>query len=215
MDKVIESYLVPFGPGEAELVEKRSRFIGQVWPVDSEEEARRRIEETRRRHHDARHNCWCYVLRDGNVLRYSDDGEPQGTAGQPMLNVFVKEGVTNVCCVVTRYFGGILLGAGGLTRAYGGTAKLALDAAGVSRMRLWTTLAVTCPYPLYERMRLLTEQSGGVIADTDFGADVTLSVLLPSELVERYQDNVTELSAGGVQALVVEEVFRPGPKENR
>ena len=211
----MESYLVPFGPGEAEFVEKRSRFIGQVWPVDSEEEARRRIEETRRRHHDARHNCWCYVLRDGNVLRYSDDGEPQGTAGQPMLNVFVKEGVTNVCCVVTRYFGGILLGAGGLTRAYGGTAKLALDAAGVSRMRLWTTLAVTCPYPLYERMRLLTEQSGGVIADTDFGADVTLSVLLPSELVERYQDNVTELSAGGVQALVVEEVFRPGPKENR
>lgn len=215
MDKVIESYLVPFGPGEAELVEKRSRFIGQVWPVDSEEEARRRIEETRRRHHDARHNCWCYVLREGNVLRYSDDGEPQGTAGQPMLNVFLKEEVTNVCCVVTRYFGGILLGAGGLTRAYGGTAKLALDAAGVSRMRLWTTLAVTCPYPLYERMRLLTEQSGGVIADTDFGADVTLSVLLPSELVERYQDNVTELSAGGVQALVVEEVFRPGPKENR
>lgn len=215
MDKVIESYLVPFGPGEAELVEKRSRFIGQIWPVDSEEEARRRIEETRRRHHDARHNCWCYVLREGNVLRYSDDGEPQGTAGQPMLNVFLKEEVTNVCCVVTRYFGGILLGAGGLTRAYGGTAKLALDAAGVSRMRLWTTLAVTCPYPLYERMRLLTEQSGGVIADTDFGADVTLSVLLPSELVERYQDNVTELSAGGVQALVVEEVFRPGPKENR
>ena len=193
----MESYLVPFGPGEAEFVEKRSRFIGQVWPVDSEEEARRRIEETRRRHHDARHNCWCYVLRDGNVLRYSDDGEPQGTAGQPMLNVFVKEGVTNVCCVVTRYFGGILLGAGGLTRAYGGTAKLALDAAGVSRMRLWSTLAVPCSYSLYERMRLLTEQSGGVIADTDFGTDVVLSVLMPSELVEWFRANVTELSAAG------------------
>ena len=205
----MESYLVPFGPGEAEFVEKRSRFIGQVWPVDSEEEARRRIEETRRRHHDARHNCWCYVLREGNVLRYSDDGEPQGTAGQPMLNVFVKEGVTNVCCVVTRYFGGILLGAGGLTRAYGGTAKLALDAAGVSRMRLWSTLAVPCSYSLYERMRLLTEQSGGVIADTDFGADVVLSVLMPSELVERFRANVTELSAGGVEVLVEEEAFRP------
>ena len=211
----MESYLVPFGPGEAEFVEKRSRFIGQVWPVDSEEEARRRIEETRRRHHDARHNCWCYVLRDGNVLRYSDDGEPQGTAGQPMLNVFVKEGVTNVCCVVTRYFGGILLGAGGLTRAYGGTAKLALDAAGVSRMRLWSTLAVPCSYALYERMRLLTEQSGGVIADTDFGADVVLSVLMPSELVERFRANVTELSAGGVEVLVEEEAFRPVPRENR
>ena len=211
----MESYLVPFGPGEAEFVEKRSRFIGQVWPVDSEEEARRRIEETRRRHHDARHNCWCYVLRDGNVLRYSDDGEPQGTAGQPMLNVFVKEGVTNVCCVVTRYFGGILLGAGGLTRAYGGTAKLALDAAGVSRMRLWSTLAVPCSYALYERMRLLTEQSGGVIADTDFGTDVVLSVLMPSELVERFRANVTELSAAGGEVLVEEEAFRPGPRENR
>ena len=211
----MESYLVPFGPGEAEFVEKRSRFIGQVWPVDSEEEARRRIEETRRRHHDARHNCWCYVLRDGNVLRYSDDGEPQGTAGQPMLNVFLKEGVTNVCCVVTRYFGGILLGAGGLTRAYGGTAKLALDAAGVSRMRLWSTLAVPCSYALYERMRLLTEQSGGVIADTDFGTDVVLSVLMPSELVERFRANVTELSAGSVEVLVEEEAFRPGPRENR
>ena len=211
----MESYLVPFGPGEAEFVEKRSRFIGQVWPVDSEEEARRRIEETRRRHHDARHNCWCYVLRDGNVLRYSDDGEPQGTAGQPMLNVFVKEGVTNVCCVVTRYFGGILLGAGGLTRAYGGTAKLALDAAGVSRMRLWSTLAVPCSYSLYERMRLLTEQSGGVIADTDFGTDVVLSVLMPSELVERFRANVTELSAGGVEVLVEEEAFPRGPRENR
>ena len=215
MNKVMESYLVPFGPGEAEFVEKRSRFIGQVWPVDSEEEARRWIEETRRRHHDARHNCWCYVLRDGNVLRYSDDGEPQGTAGQPMLNVFVKEGVTNVCCVVTRYFGGILLGAGGLTRAYGGTAKLALDTAGVSRMRLWSTLAVPCSYSLYERMRLLTEQSGGVIADTDFGTDVVLSVLMPSELVERFRANVTELSAGGVEVLVEEEAFRPGPRENR
>ena len=157
-----ESYIVPFGEGEAEYVEKRSRFIGHVWPVDSEEEARRRIEETRKRHYDARHNCWCYVLREGNVMRYSDDGEPQGTAGQPMLNVFVREEVTNVCCVVTRYFGGILLGAGGLTRAYGGTAKLALNEAGISRMRLWATLAIPCAYSQYERVKLLVEGEGGI-----------------------------------------------------
>ena len=208
-------YLIPTGRAETELVEKRSRFIGQVWPVEREEEARARIEETKKKHYDARHNCWCYRIQEGGVERYSDDGEPQGTAGQPMLNVFVKEGVTNVCCVVTRYFGGILLGAGGLTRAYGGTAKLALDTAGVSRMRLWSTLAVPCSYSLYERMRLLTEQSGGVIADTDFGTDVVLSVLMPSELVERFRANVTELSAGGVEVLVEEEAFRPGPRENR
>ena len=106
-------YFIPTGASETELVEKRSRFLGHVWPVESEGEARARIEEIRKKHYDARHNCWCYRIREGGVERYSDDGEPQGTAGQPMLNVFQREGVTNVCCVVTRYFGGILLGAGG------------------------------------------------------------------------------------------------------
>ena len=208
-----ESYIVPFGQGEAEYVEKRSRFIGHVWPVDSEEEARRYIEETRKRHHDARHNCWCYVLREGNILRYGDDGEPQGTAGQPMLNVFLREEVTNVCCVVTRYFGGILLGAGGLTRAYGGTAKLALNEAGVSRMRLWATIAIPCSYAMYERVRLLVEMEGGIIAGTDFGADVVLSVLLPAEQTQSLQEKLTELSAGQLELLVEEEAFRPGPRE--
>ncbi len=208
-----ESYIVPFGQGEAEYVEKRSRFIGHVWPVDSEEEARRYIEETRKRHHDARHNCWCYVLREGNILRYGDDGEPQGTAGQPMLNVFLREEVTNVCCVVTRYFGGILLGAGGLTRAYGGTAKLALNEAGVSRMRLWATIAIPSSYAMYERVRLLVEMEGGIIADTDFGADVVLSVLLPAEQTQSLQEKLTELSAGQLELLVEEEAFRPGPRE--
>ena len=132
-------YYVPTVPSETEFVEKRSRFIGRVKPVETEEEARAFVEEVRRRHHDARHNCWCYLLREGNVLRYSDDGEPQGTAGQPMLGVFEKEGVTNLVCVVTRYFGGVLLGAGGLVRAYTRSAKDALDAAGVSVCLLYTS----------------------------------------------------------------------------
>ena len=125
-------YWIPTAPGEAELVEKRSRFIGHVWPVESEEEARACIESVRKQYYDARHHCWCYRIKEGGVERYSDDGEPQGTAGQPMLNVFQREEVTNVCCVVTRYFGGILLGAGGLVRAYTQGAKSALDAAGIS-----------------------------------------------------------------------------------
>ena len=207
----MDSFLVPSGYGEAEYVEKRSRFIGQVWRVESEEEARAHIEESRKLYHDSRHNCWCYTIRAGNILRYSDDGEPQGTAGQPMLNVFLKEEVTNAVCVVTRYFGGILLGAGGLTRAYGGTAKLALDAAGISRMRLWAVLAVPCPYPLYERMRLLVEHSGGVVENADFGADVVLTVLLPTEDVDAFQSAVTDLSAGTVEVLVEAERFQPGP----
>ena len=209
----MEEYLIPFGEAEAEYIEKRSRFIGHVWRVESEEEARARIEETKKRHYDARHNCWCYVLRQGNVLRYSDDGEPQGTAGQPMLNVFQREGVFDVCCVVTRYFGGILLGAGGLTRAYGGTAKLALNEAGVSRMRLWATVAVPCTYPLYERMKLLSEECGGIIEDTEFGADVLLTVTLPAENRQGFFDKITELSAGGLEPLLMEETFRPGPRE--
>jgi len=207
----MDRYLVPAGYGETEFVEKRSRFIGQLWRVESEEEARARIEETKKKHYDARHNCWCYALREGGVLRYSDDGEPQGTAGQPMLNVFLKEDVTNVCCVVTRYFGGILLGAGGLARAYGGTAKLALDAAGISRMRLWAELAVPCPYALYERMRLLVERSGGVVEAADFGADVVITALLPAEDVPLFREKVTELSAGTVEILEAGERFRPGP----
>lgn len=127
-----------------------------------------------------------------------------------MLNVFQKEEVANAVCVVTRYFGGILLGAGGLTRAYGGTAKLALDAAGISRMRLWAVLAVPCPYPLYERMRLLAEKCGGMVENADFGADVLLTVLLPAEDVDIFRDKVTALSAGGVEVLVEEEKFQPG-----
>ena len=210
----MESYIVPFGEAETEMIEKRSRFIGHVWPVDSEEQARALIEATKKKYHDARHNCWCYIIREGNILRYSDDGEPQGTAGQPMLNVFQREEVTNVCCVVTRYFGGILLGAGGLTRAYGGTAKLALNEAGISRMRLWASLAVACSYPLYERMRLMVEQCGGVVTDTDFGPDVVLTVTLPAEDVDDFCDKVTELSAGTVEPLLIEKIFQAGPREN-
>ena len=196
-----------------EFVEKKSRFIGTCRPVKTEQEALDFIAGLKSRYWDATHNVYAYILREGNIARFSDDGEPQGTAGQPMLNVFLREEVTNVCCVVTRYFGGILLGAGGLTRAYGGTAKLALNAAGISRMRLWATLAVPCTYSLYERVRLLVEGEGGVIADTDFGADVVLTVLLPAERTAALQEKLTELSAGQIELLAEEESFRPGPRE--
>ena len=155
-------YYIPTGHSQTELVEKRSRFIGQVWRVSSEEEARARIEETKKKHYDARHNCWCYLIRDGAV-RYSDDGEPQGTAGQPMLNVFQREGVENVCCVVTRYFGGVLLGAGGLVRAYTQSAKDALDAAGISVVRRWVAMEVPCTYAQFEGMRREVAAFSGVV----------------------------------------------------
>ena len=99
-----QSYYVPVDAGEAEFTEKRSRFLGHVRRVETEAEARAFLDEMRKKYYDARHNCWCYVLHEGGVVRYGDDGEPQGTAGQPMLNVFQREGVGNVVCVVTRYF---------------------------------------------------------------------------------------------------------------
>ena len=205
-------YLVPTKPSETEFTEKRSTFIGHVWPVETEAEARARVEEMKKKYHDARHNCWCYLLRDGPV-RYSDDGEPQGTAGQPMLAVFQKEGVTNVCCVATRYFGGVLLGAGGLVRAYTQSAKDALDAAGISVVRRWVELAVECPYSFLERVKLACAAQGGAVGEIEYAAAVTVRALLPEGGVEAFQAQMTELSAGGIRAVELGEAFRPVPVE--
>lgn len=194
-------YYIPTQPGTAELVEKRSRFIGQVWRVSSEGEARARLEEVRKQHYDARHHCWCCRVRDGGVERYSDDGEPQGTAGQPMLNVFQREGVTDVVCVVTRYFGGILLGAGGLVRAYTQAAKDALDAAGVSVVRRWVAMEVPCTYAQFETMRREVLSFSGVVEGVDYGADVLLSVLLPESRANDFAARVLDASAGSVEVL--------------
>ena len=204
-------YYIPTADAQAELVEKRSRFIGQLRPVETEEEARAFLESVKRKHHDARHNCWCYRLREGGVERYSDDGEPQGTAGQPMLNVFQREEVTNVCCVVTRYFGGVLLGAGGLVRAYTQSAKDALDAAGISVVRRWVEVAVSCPYSFFERVRQEAEAQGGVVGEIEYAADVTVHVLLPEENTEAFAARLTELTAGGVAPVTLGEAFRAVP----
>lgn len=211
----MEDYLVPFASAESEFTEKRSRFISHIWRVETEAEARGRIEEMKKQYYDARHNCWCYLLQAGGVVRYSDDGEPQGTAGQPMLNVFQREGIVNACCVVTRYFGGVLLGAGGLTRAYSRGAKDALDAAGISRVSLWTLWDVPCTYPLLEQMKLALSAAGAVIEDTEYGADITLKAAFPRGGAEAFIPRLTELSAGSLSMVSRGEDFRPGPREER
>ena len=210
----MSGYRVPFQDAESEFTEKRSRFISHIWRVESEEEARARIEEMRRRYYDARHNCWCYLLREGGTVRYSDDGEPQGTAGQPMLNVFQREEVTNLCCVVTRYFGGVLLGAGGLTRAYSRGAKDALDAAGTAKVSLWTLWDVPCPYSLLERVKLDAATQGGVIRGAEYGADVLLRAAFPPEGAEAFARCFTELSAGQLSMRPAGEEYLPGPRES-
>ena len=202
---------VPYQEAESEFVEKRSRFIGRIWPVDSEDQAQELIRRVKKQHYDARHNCWCYLL-GSTVVRYSDDGEPQGTAGQPMLNVFQRENVTNVVCVVTRYFGGILLGAGGLTRAYSKSARDALVAAGVSEMGLWAMADIPCPYALFERVRGEVTALGGTVDSADYGADIRLTISLPAENTAVLRERLTELSAGGIALTVTAEAYRPGPK---
>lgn len=207
-------YLIPTGSSVTEFTEKRSRFIGHVWRVESEEEARAHIEETKKKHYDARHNCWCYIIKDGPV-RYSDDGEPQGTAGQPMLNVFQREEVTNVCCVVTRYFGGILLGAGGLVRAYTQSAKDALDEAGISVVRRWVAMEVPCTYAQFEGMRREITAFDGVVENVDYGSDVVLSALLPEQRAADFAAHVLDISAGTVEVLEAGEAFKDVPLKKK
>ncbi len=203
-------YYVPTGPGEAEYVEKRSKFMGKIRPVESEEAARAFVDEMKKKYHDARHNCWCYALRNG-VMRYSDDGEPQGTAGQPMLEVFSREGVTNVVCVVTRYFGGVLLGAGPLLRAYQGTAKLALAAAGISVVRRWMELTIPCGYSLLGKITQEIPVWDGVVLDTEYGADVVIKALLPEGKEGDFAKRVLDLTAGTVQTAVTGETLKAVP----
>ena len=206
----MEEYLVPTGYGEDEFTEKRSRFIGRIWLVETEEEALSKIQEMKKQHYDATHNCWAYIIH-GGAVRFSDDGEPGGTAGMPMLQVLQREGLNNVVCVVTRYFGGILLGAGGLVRAYTRGAKIAVDAAGKSIKRVWTVLYVPCPYSFYERVKLEIEAFGGILRSTDFGAEVDMGILFPQANAQLFLDRLTDLTSGTVEGMEIGQEYRALP----
>ena len=206
----MDEYLVPTDFGEDEFIEKKSRFIGRLWPVETEEAALEKIQQMKKQHYDATHNCWAYIIRDGAV-RFSDDGEPGGTAGMPMLQVLQREGLFNVVCVVTRYFGGILLGAGGLVRAYTKGAKIAVDAAGKSMKRVWSVVYVPCPYSFYERVKLEVAAFDGIIRDTQFGSEVELEILLAKDQTMPFIERLTDMSAATVEALITGEEYRAFP----
>ena len=209
----MDEYLVPTGFGEDEFTEKKSRFIGRVWQVESEEAALEIIQAMKKQNYDATHNCLAYIILDGAV-RFSDDGEPGGTAGMPMLQVLQREGLYNIVCVVTRYFGGILLGAGGLVRAYTKGAKIAVDAAGKSIKRVWTALYIPCPYSFYERVKLEIAAFGGVIRSTDFGSEVELEVLLPEGKTQAFIERLTDMSAATIEAMETGKEYRAFPVGN-
>ena len=209
----MDEYLVPTGFGEDEFIEKKSRFIGHVWCVETEAEALEKIQEMKKQYYDASHNCWAYIIRDG-AMRFSDDGEPGGTAGMPMLQVLQREGLYNIVCVVTRYFGGILLGAGGLVRAYTKGAKIAVDAAGKSMKRVWSVLYLPCPYTFYERVKLLVGEFGGIIRETEFGAEVELEVLFPEANTEPFLEKLTDMTSGTVEGMETGREYRAFPIDN-
>ena len=204
----MSDYIIPAGYGEAEYIDKKSRFIGQVQHAESVSEAMAFVEAVRRKHADATHNVWAYVLADGQ-MRWSDDGEPGGTSGQPTLNVFRSANVCDVVCVVTRYFGGILLGSGGLVRAYFKAASMALEAAGRARMAEWQSVAVECSYAHYERLRRLLEGEGAQDMSGDFAEFVTVTCLLPAGVPEQIGGRITDMTAGGARMSVLGSVFRP------
>ena len=206
----MDEYLVPTGYGEDEFIEKRSRFIGHVFPVDTEEEALDKIQQLKKKYYDASHNCWAYVIRDG-AMRFSDDGEPGGTAGNPMMQVLQREKLFNVVCIVTRYFGGVLLGAGGLVRAYTKGAKIAIDAAGKSMKRVWTVLYLPCPYTYYERVKLEVAAFDGILRDTQFGAEVELEILVAEAKAQPFLERITDMTAGTVEGMEIGQEYRAFP----
>jgi uncharacterized YigZ family protein len=168
------------GEGSAEIVVEKSRFIAYLRPVRSRGEAEVFFAEIRRRHHDARHNVPCFVIGEGMEEKWSsEDGEPQGTAGAPMLQLFVSEGITNAAAVVTRYFGGVKLGTGGLVRAYTAALKAGLADAGVADVTMGVALTYRMAYPAFEKMKAVAAKEGWNVSNAEYGADVTYTVSGP------------------------------------
>lgn len=195
------------GFGSDEFVERKSRFIGSIQPVSTEEEAIAFIQSVKERNREANHNVYAYVLREGQIRRYSDDGEPQGTGGVPVLEVLLKEGLVDCCVVVTRYFGGILLGAGGLVRAYSHGAKLAVDAAGILNMQPCTVMELTMDYSLYGKITYILPRYETVVEDSDFGVAVRLRILMKDEYLPRFYKDLEELTSAQVYPQVLEKRY--------
>lgn len=193
------SYTTVYEYASDSFTEKKSEFIGHICPVKTAEEAVAFIEHIKSQNRKARHNVYAYVLRDGNTSRYSDDGEPQGTGGVPVLDVINKAGLTDVCVVVTRYFGGILLGASGLVRAYSQACSLAVAAARKMEMCECSRVSFSCDYTLYGRVSYLLPEFGVITEKEDFADTVNLSVLCKSELVEELKRKLTDVSNGQLE----------------
>lgn len=203
----MKNFKVPYQEAEIEFVEKKSRFIGHIYKVSTHEQCQELLAAVRKKYWDASHNVYAYILQNG-VMRFSDDGEPQGTSGMPTLEVLKKEEVYDVLCIITRYFGGTLLGAGGLVRAYSHTCKLALDAAGQAMMMPYTQVLLDCPYNLLEQVRRLLPGFDAEEAGADFGASVVLTVALPKERYEAFCAKLVDSTNGRLECVYLGEELR-------
>lgn len=194
-------------PANDSFIEKRSEFIGYIAPLKTNDEAVDFINSIKAMHRKARHNVYAYILRNDNISRYSDDGEPQGTAGVPVLDVLQKRGLTDVCVVVTRYFGGILLGGGGLVRAYSHAASLACDAAHIMNMCLCRRLKIKTDYGMYGKISYILPNYDTITVNSDFGTEVILEILVLSEKKDALLKNITEITNGSADIDELEELF--------
>ena len=196
----------------AEFVEKKSRFIGHIAPAASSQEALAFIEKISKEHWNASHNVYAYILREERISRCSDQGEPQGTAGVPVLDVLQKEGLTDVCVVVTRYFGGTLLGTGGLVRAYSHGAKIAVEAAHILEMAPCCLLKVECDYSFYGKLSYLLPNYGVRMENQDFGGAVILTFWMRSDRKDEFTQALTELSNGQYTTEILREEYADMPR---
>lgn len=194
------------GSAEARFIEKKSEFIGYIRHTETEAEALAFLSEIRAMHRKATHNCYAYLLRENNISRHSDDGEPSGTAGAPIYEVLRREGLTDVTCVVTRYFGGILLGTGGLTRAYTQGAKLAVDAAELRCMDTARRIRLTLAYPLYGKIGKILSEFDVRTESEEFSAEVVLTAAVRAERAEQLKTALDDLSAGEILTENIEEI---------
>ncbi|WP_294772375.1 YigZ family protein [uncultured Eubacterium sp.] len=178
------------------FIEKKSKFIGYAKPVKTQEDTLEFISKIKSKHWDATHNVYAYVLRENNIQRYSDDGEPSGTAGVPVLDVMLKESLVDVCVVATRYFGGTLLGAGGLVRAYSHTSKIALDAAGIITMAQCSVMRAEVDYSFYDRLNILLSDFSAVILNTSFSDKVCVEFSVKENIVDLLNAKLIDVSNG-------------------
>jgi len=194
-------------PVSCSFIEKRSEFIGHLCPVKTNEQAVDFINKIKSEHRKAKHNVYAYILRNNNIIRYSDDGEPQGTAGVPVLDVLQKQGLTDVCCVVTRYFGGILLGGGGLVRAYSHSASLAVSQSRIMNMFSCYSVKLTMDYDLYGKVSYVLPEFEIKQTGSDFGNKVILNLNVKDELYDSFIKKLTDITNGKIVIEKLEELY--------